>query len=49
MTDPEVVLITGARKGIGRYLAERYAARGRSSRGAVAKHLIGRSTDISTT
>lgn len=28
MTDPEVVLITGARKGIGRYLAERYAARG---------------------
>ncbi len=28
MTSSEVVLITGARKGIGRYLAERYAARG---------------------
>jgi 3-oxoacyl-[acyl-carrier protein] reductase len=28
MSEPRVVLITGARVGIGRYLAERYAARG---------------------
>ena len=28
MTDPEVVLITGTRKGIGRYLAEHFARKG---------------------
>jgi NAD(P)-dependent dehydrogenase (short-subunit alcohol dehydrogenase family) len=28
MSDPAVMLMTGARKGIGRYLAEYYAAKG---------------------
>ena len=28
MSDPVVMLITGARQGIGRYLAEHYAAKG---------------------